>query len=165
LPDTDGKTRRLEAGEGLVLQKAVSGGMDGRHGCPGHMRYRVAGEGGQTFPARHALPSCFFSRSWPFTRIGLVNQDFPLLVVWHDRCLLQGTGASESEEKSCTSNLSLSALHLLWGRTLIINDPAARPRDAGHLSSHQKEVCSLSMRRVLETSQELNSSSLRGREE
>lgn len=161
----DGKTRRLETGEGLVLHSAVSGGMGKRHGCQGPMRYRTAGEGGQTFLARHTLPSCFFSRSWPFTRIGAVNQDVPLFVVWHDRCLLQGTGASKSEEKSCTSNLSLSALHLLWGRTLIINDPAPRPRDAGHLSSHQKEVCSLSMRCVLETSQELNNSSLRRREE
>lgn len=164
MPDTDGKTRRLEAGEGLVLQKAVSGGMGGRHGYPGHICYRAAGEGGQTFLARHALPSCFFSRSWPFTRIGLVNQDVPLLAVWHDRCLLQGAGASKSEEKPCTSNLSLSALHLRWGRTLIINDPATRPGDAGRLSSHRKEACSLSMKRVLETSQELNSASLRGRE-
>lgn len=154
-------------GEGLVLLKAVSGGMGGRHGYPGHMHFRAAGERGQTFPARHVLPSCFFSLSWPFTRIGPLNQGVPMLVVWHDRCLLQGAGASKTERKPCTSNLSLSALHLLWGRELIIDedDPTARPGDAGRLSSHRKEAGSLSMKRVLETSQELNSFSLRRREE
>lgn len=51
----------------------------------------------QTFSARHVLPSCCFSLSWTITRVGPVNQGILLFVVWHDRCLSQGTGASKTK--------------------------------------------------------------------
>lgn len=52
---------------------------------------------GQSFPARHVLPSCCFSLSWTIIRVGPVNQEILLVVVWHDRCLSERTGASETK--------------------------------------------------------------------
>lgn len=121
---------------------------------------------GQPFPPRHVLPSLFFSLPWLISGVGLVNQGLLLFVVWHDRCPSQRTGPPKARETHCTSNLSLSVLHQLWGPESIVDEdePAARPDKAAGLLSHRNGVCLLSMRRIVQTNQEPSSSSLHGRE-
>lgn len=146
-------------------QSTVSRDKDGRHGYSGHAHIRSVVEQGQIFPARHVLPSCLFFLSWLPGRVGLANRGLPLFVVWHDRCLTQGIGASKTEQTHCFSDLSLSTLHQLCGPRSIIDEdePAAPPDKAGGLSSRGKRACSLTVRRVIEMTREARGSSLHRR--
>lgn len=146
-------------------QSAVSGDKDGRHGYSGHAHIRSVGEQGKIFPARHVLPSCLFFLSWLPGRVRLANRELPLFVVWHDRCLSQGIGASKTERTHCFSDLSLSTLHQLCGPGSTIDEdkPAAPPDTAGGLSSHGRGACSLTVRRVIEMTREASGSSLHRR--